>query len=157
MKFQGKILTGSPISILSRNPLASLCIFQKIELSIALLNLVRSLLSTESKIRHMMIDLFRNSESICRIVLTLSCLNSEEIDDTASTSEKFTSLLIEQVSASFAILEVILTEFQDDKDSKIMRLLTQRTDNDSVCGFILKSVSGFIFHKSNSGRLFNGI
>ena len=37
-------------------------------------------------------------------------------------------ITIEQVSASFAILEVTLTEFQDDKDSKIMRLLTQRND-----------------------------
>ena len=73
-------------------------------------------------------------------------------DETASTSEFFTSLLIDQVSVSFAILELILDKFHGEKNSKMMKLLTQRTDNDSVCGFILKSVSGFIFHKSNSGE-----
>ena len=97
-----------------------------------------------------MFNLFGENDSLCRIVLTLSCLNSAEIDDTSSTSERFTTLLINQVSAAFNILEQILEKFQNDENSKMMKLLTQRTDNDSVCGFILKSVSGFIFHKSDS-------
>ena len=97
-----------------------------------------------------MFNLFAENESLCRVVLTLSCLNSAEIDDKSSTSERFTTLLINQVSAAFAILEQILEKFQNDENSKMMRLLTQRTDNDSVCGFILKSVSGFIFHQSDS-------
>ena len=131
-------------------------LYQKVQLSTALLKLVLELLQSP-KMSGAMIELFRTNEVICRILLTLSCLNSDEIDETASTSEYFTGLLIEQVSRSFTILELLLEKLQDEKESKLMVLFTRRTENDSVCGFILKAVSGFIFHKSNSDLPFVAI
>ena len=82
----------------------------RISISLRLLNIIKTCYDRPklSVMAKMVRNLFQTDESMCKTMLLLCCVDSNELDESAASSVVFTELLAKQVSSSFYSMEHIL-------------------------------------------------
>ena len=128
-------------------------ITMRVTLSVALLEICSNCfrLPSSSPANALIRNLFLSDEHLCRTILSLCCVDSNHMDESASSSVVFAQLLSRQVTLAFTTMESLLAQAQLVTNSKIEELLISRTDgSESVGCCVLRAVSGFIFNQSDS-------
>ncbi|CBY31115.1 unnamed protein product [Oikopleura dioica] len=132
----------------------------RISISLRLLNIIKTCYDRPklSVMAKMVRNLFQTDESMCKTMLLLCCVDSNELDESAASSVVFTELLAKQVSSSFYSMEHILKVAQQNDSSMIEEILTSKTSGaESIGCCVIKAVSGFIFNRSDRTLPFHAI
>ena len=125
----------------------------RVSLSVALLSICSTCfaLANTTAANRIVRNLFLSDEHLCRTILSLCCVDSNQLDESASSSVVFAQLLSRQVTLAFSTMESILSVAQLVTNSKIEEILISRSDgSESVGCCVLRAVSGFIFNQSDS-------